>query len=134
MDRKKDFQNAAKKVLTYGQVMIRLNDIAKQSGNSEAYFTTELADIDTGTQTGFKFSSAAQAQSLSQLLNDLGIAFICHHSGLDVNVGELYISPAHVATAQKIFNNWSSWIIVEPRVTGNQTQNTKWAQPIFHTR
>ncbi len=134
MDKKTELQNATAKVLTYGQVMTRLNDIAKLSGNSEAYFTTELASIDAGTQTGFKFSSAAQAQSLSELLNDLGIAFIRHHPGLDANVGELYILPAHVATAQKIFNNWSSWIIVEPRVTGNQTQNTKWAQPISLSR
>lgn len=132
---KKDALNKAQdKVVTYGQVMSCLNNIAKNSGNSEAYFSTDLISPEKKKVTGFKFSSAQQEADLSNLLKSLKISFIHYYPTINNQVGELHIMPEHAEVAKKLFNNWSSWVIVERNITGNKELDAKWSEVVSCTR
>ena len=134
MDKKEALNKAATKVITYGQVISRLNSIAKQSGNAEAYFSSDLISPIHGKTVGFKFASAQQGAELGTLLESLGMRFVRHHATLNEQVGELHIAPEHAANAKKLFDNWCSWVTIEPRITGNKELDSKRSEIVGHTR
>ena len=134
MNEKETFNRAAKQVVTYGQVMSHLNNIAKQSGGDEAYFSSDLTSPENKKVAGFKFSSVQQHASLCALLELLGMRFYTYYKNLNSQVGELHIAPEHTATAKKLFDNWCSWIIIEQRITGNKELDSKWSEIVKHSR
>lgn len=134
MNKKETFNRATKQVITYGQVMSHLNNIAKQSGGDEAYFSSDLISPENKKVAGFKFSSVQQRASLCELLELLGMRFYTHYKNLNSEVGELHIAPEHTATAKKLFDNWCSWVIIEPKITGNNELDSQWSEIVGHSR
>ncbi len=134
MGTKDTFNKAEKQVITYGQVISRLNNIAKQSGGDEAYFSSDLISPENKKVAGFKFSSVQQRAALCALLESLGIGFYTHYKNLDPQVGELHIAPEHTEMAKKLFDNWCSWVIIEPKITGNKELDSQWSEIVGHSR
>ena len=134
MDTKDTFNKAEKQVMRYSQVMSRLNNIAKQSGGDEAYFSSNLISPENKKVAGFKFSSIQQRASLCELLELLGMRFYTHYKNLNSEVGELHIAPEHTEMAKKLFDNWCSWVIIEPKITGNKELDSQWSEIVGHSR
>ncbi|MBQ7056119.1 MAG: hypothetical protein IJN91_04280 [Alphaproteobacteria bacterium] len=134
MNKKETFNRGTKQVITYGQVISQLNNIAKQSGNDDAYFSSNLISPENKKVAGFKFSSIQQRASLCELLELLGMRFYTHYKNLDPHVGELHIAPEHTEMAKKLFDNWCSWVIIEPKITGNKELDSQWFEIVGHSR
>lgn len=133
MNKKETFNRATKQVMTYGQVISRLNNIAKRSGDAEAYFSSNLIGTEKEKVAGFKYSSVQQWNDLSALMESLGIRFYTLFT-LDPQVGELHIAPEHTEMAKKLFDNWCSWVIIEPTITGNKELDSQWSEIVGHSR
>ena len=133
MGTKDTFNKAEKQVMTYGQVISRLNDIAKRSGGAEAYFSLNLIDVENKKVAGFKYSSVQQGNDLRALMESLGIRFYTLFT-LDPQVGELHIAPEHTEMAKKLFNNWGSWVTIERKITGNKELDSRWSEIVGYSR
>ncbi|MBE6461889.1 MAG: hypothetical protein E7006_03555 [Alphaproteobacteria bacterium] len=128
------FSAAERKVVTYGAVMADLNYIAKTSGDDTAYFDNKLKGLDGKTVCGFVVNGIATKLKLSQLLSKLGFRFTSVHTEPSPNKAELQIHPEYAERARDLFSNWSSWIIIEQRLTGNKELDAKWSQVVAKSR
>ena len=122
------------KVITYGQVMEDLNYIAKTSGEDTAYFDVKLKDPSGKKVCGFVFNGIATGLKLSQLLSKLHIKYSHYYPEPTPLKGELYIDSEYSQMAKNLFSAWSSWIIVEKRITGNKEIDAKWMCDITKMR
>ncbi len=121
------------KVITYGQVMNDLNYIAKTSGDDVAYFDIKLKDVNNKTVCGFVFKGLVTGLKLSQLMDKLNIKYSHYYPVPTPTQGELHIDPQDAQRAKDLFANWTSWITIERRLTGNKEIDSKWAQIVSST-
>lgn len=133
-DKKQNFKRAQQRVITYGAVMNTLNTIAKRSGTDTASYNHNLKDFEGRSVSGFEFSSNELAAQLAKLLDDLGIKYSHAYDGIKSQAGRLEIAAADRTRADELFKNWSSWIIVEPRITGNAELDAKWQRVVSKSR
>lgn len=134
MDKKQKFAQAQHRVITYGGVMEILNSIAKNSGTNSASYNHNLKDFDGRPVSGFEFTTHDQAAQLGKLLSDLGIKYSHAYDSIKSQAGRLEIVSADRARADELFKNWSSWVIVEPRITGNAELDAKWYRVVSKSR
>ncbi|MDO4423258.1 MAG: hypothetical protein Q4C08_00480 [Pseudomonadota bacterium] len=134
MNNKQKFEHARHRVITYGGVMEILNAIAKNSGADGASYNQNLKDFDGRSVSGFEFTTHDQATQLGKLLSDLGIKYSHAYDSIKSQAGRLEIAPADRARADELFKNWSSWVIIEPRITGNAELDAKWHRVVSKSR
>ncbi len=134
MNNKQNFEQARQRVITYGGVMARLNDIARNAGTDTASYSHNLTDFDGRSVSGFEFSTNDLAVRLGKLLSDLGIKYTNAHNDIQSQAGRLEIAPVDRKRADELFKNWSSWVIVEPRITGNAELDAKWQRVVSKSR
>ena len=134
MEKKAEFSKAAAKVMTYGNVMQELNKISQMSGVDYAGFSKNLKDVQGNTTLGFEFDTAQQEMQLSELLDSLGIKFVHYKADIKSQKGQLHIAPEFHKLAGELFETWNSFVIIEPRITGNAEIDAKWARVVSHTR
>ncbi|MBQ2017363.1 MAG: hypothetical protein II208_02445 [Alphaproteobacteria bacterium] len=131
---KEKFNQAASRVITYGGVMSRLNDIANSAGSDTAHYNQNLKDFDGKSVSGFEFSTPELGAKLGRLLSDLGIKYSNAYDDIKSGAGRLEIADADRAHADKIFKNWTSWVIVEQRITGNAELDAQWNRVVSKSR
>ena len=134
MEKKAEFSKAAAKVMTYGKVMQELNKISQMSGVDYAGCSKNLKDVQGNTTLGFEFDTAQQEMQLSELLDSLGIKFVHYKADIKSQKGQLHIAPEFHKLAGELFETWNSFVIIEPRITGNAEIDAKWARVVAHTR
>lgn len=125
-DKTQQFTRAGADLMTLGTVMSRLNTIAKTAGGDFASYSKNITDFDGNIVSGFHFSSHEMASKLGRLLSDLGIKYANVYDSIKSEAGRLEIAPEHKAHADKIFDNWQSNVVIEPRITGNAALDAKW--------
>ena len=130
MEKKAEFSKAAAKVMTYGKVMQELNKISQMSGVDYAGFSKNLKDVQGNTTLGFEFDTAQQEMQLSELLDSLGIKFVHYKADIKSQKGQLHIAPEFHKLAGELFETWNSFVIIEPRITGNAEIDAKWARVV----
>lgn len=133
-EKAKQLYDGQKKLLTYGQVMSRLNDIAKNIGADFASYENNLKDFDGNGVSGFKFSNHETAIKLGRLLTELGIRYSNAYDDIKSQAGRLEIDKADRKIADDLFAGWASSVVVEQKVTANAEQNAKWNMPVGKTR
>lgn len=134
MDKKQQFEQAGQRVITYGGVIKKLNDIAKGAGTDVASYSQSLKNATGETVSGFEFSTHKLAEKLGCLLSELGIKYVNAYDSIKSQAGRLEIAPTDRAHADELFKNWSSWVIVEPRITGNAELDAKWQRVVSKSR
>ena len=126
-NQKEQFNQAALRAITYGDVMSRLNEISRGAGANTAHYNTNLKKTDGKTVSGFEFSTHELAEKLGKLLSDLGIMY-------SDAAGRLIITDADRVRADELFYGWTSWSIIEPRITGNAEMDAKWRRVVNKSR
>ena len=134
MDKKQQFEQAGQRVITYGGVIKKLNDIAKSAGTDVASYSQSLKNAAGENVSGFEFSTHELAEKLGLLLSELGIKYVNAYDSIKSQAGRLEIASADRAHADELFKNWSSWVIVEPRITGNAELDAKWQLVVSKSR
>lgn len=134
MDKKQQFEQAGQRVITYGGVIKKLNDIAKSAGTDVASYSQSLKNAAGENVSGFEFSTHELAEKLGLLLSELGIKYVNAYDSIKSQAGRLEIASADRAHADELFKNWSSWVIVEPRITGNAELDAKWQRVVSKSR
>ena len=133
-DKKQSFAKAEKVVITYGDMIQRLNNIAKNSGTDTAHYNNHMKDFDGNPISAFEFSCPELSIKLERLLRDLNIKYSHAYDSIKSQAGRLEIAPADRARADELFKNWSSWVIIEPRITGNAELDAKWHRVVSKSR
>ncbi len=134
MNKKQQYEQAGQRVITYGGVIKKLNDIAKSAGTDVASYSQSLKNATGETVSGFEFSTHKLAEKLGLLLSELGIKYVNAYDSIKSQAGRLEIASADRAHADELFKNWSSWVIVEPRITGNAELDAKWQRVVSKSR
>ena len=133
-DKKENFNKAASRVITYGDVMSRLNEISKNAGADVANYNRKLKNAAGDSVSAFEFSTHELGAKLGRLLSDLGIKYTTAYDSIKSTAGRLEIADADRVRADELFDMWMSWVIVEPRITGNAELDAKWRRVISKTR
>lgn len=133
-DKKEKFNQGKSRIITYGDVMSRLNEISKNAGTDTAHYNHNMKDFDGKPVSGFEFSTHELGVKLGRLLSDLGIKYINAYDSIKSQAGRLEIADADRARADELFDMWMSWVIVEPRITGNAELDAKWRRDVSKTR
>lgn len=134
MNKKQQLEQAGQRVITYGSVIKKLNEIAKGAGADVASYSQNLKNATGESVSGFEFSTHELADKLGHLLSELGIKYINAYDSIKSQAGRLEIASADRAHADELFKNWSSWVIVEPRITGNAELDAKWQRVVSKSR
>ena len=134
MNKKQQFEQAGHRVITYGSVIKKLNEIAKGAGADVASYSQNLKNATGESVSGFEFSTHELADKLGHLLSELGIKYINAYDSIKSQAGRLEIASADRAHADELFKNWSSWVIIEPRITGNAELDAKWQRVVSKSR
>lgn len=130
VNKAQEFNKAEHQLITYGQVMEDLNYIAKTAGDDTAHFDIKLKDVNGKSVCGFVFNGIATGLKLSQLLGKLGIRCTHHYPEQTPYKGEIHIHPEYASMAKELFANWTSWVVVEKRITGNMEIDAKWSRVV----
>ncbi len=133
-DKKEKFNQAASRVITYGDVISRLNDISRNAGTDTAHYNHNMKDFDGKPVSGFEFSTHELATRLGRLLSDLGIKYSNAYDGIKSTAGRLEIADSDRVRADELFKNWTSWVIIEQRITGNAELDAKWRRVVSKSR
>lgn len=134
MNKKQQLEQAGQRVITYGSVIKKLNEIAKGAGADVASYSQNLKNATGESVSGFEFSTHELADKLGHLLSELGIKYINAYDSIKSQAGRLEIASADRAHADELFKNWSSWVIIEPRITGNAELDAKWQRVVSKSR
>ncbi|MBR2342133.1 MAG: hypothetical protein IKA73_01570 [Alphaproteobacteria bacterium] len=133
-EKKAAFTKATAKVMTYGQMIKELNNIAQISGADYAGFAIDLKGADGEKVAGFIFTTTQQEIMLSRLLDVLGIEHVHVRNDINSQKGELQIRPAFTKHATDLFYAWSSLITIEQRITGNAELDAQWQRIVSKAR
>ena len=134
VNKKGIFNKASSRVITYGEVMSRLNEISKNAGTDVANYNRKLKNAAGDSVSAFEFSTQELGAKLGRLLSDLGIKYTTAYDSIKSTAGRLEIADADRARADELFDMWMSWVIVEPRITANAELNAKWQRDVSKTR
>ena len=128
------FNQGAGRLITYGGVISRLNKISNSAGTDTAHYNNHMKNFDGKSVSGFEFSTPELGAKLGRLLSDLGIKYSNAYDDIKSGAGRLEIAAADRAHADEIFKNWTSWVIVEQRITGNAELDAKWHRVVSKSR